>query len=101
VRNLSSKDDEATSLLKYDLVSGSTSEHDFGPGRYPGEAAFAPDPSSREEDGGWLLSFVYDATRDRSDLVILDAQRFAAQPVATIHLPCRVPFGFHGNWMAD
>ena len=101
VRNMSSTEADATSLLKYDLSGGSSVEHDFGAGRYPGEAAFAPDPSSEEEDGGWLMSFVYDAARDRSDLVILDAQRFAAPPVATIHLPCRVPFGFHGNWIPD
>ena len=33
--------------------------------------------------------------------IILDAARFAAPPIATIHLPQRVPFGFHGNWIAD
>jgi carotenoid cleavage dioxygenase-like enzyme len=46
-----------------------------------------------------VLAFVYDAARDASDLVILDATAFTAPPVATIHLPRRVPFGFHGNWI--
>jgi len=101
VRNLSSKDDDATSLLKYDLRSGGSQEHDFGPGRFPGEGVFISDPYSREEDAGWLMSLVYDAARDRSDLVILDAQSFTAPPVATVHLPSRVPFGFHGNWFPD
>lgn len=101
VRNLSSTKEEATSLLKYDLRTGTSLEHDFGPGHYPSEAVFAPDPSSREEDAGWLMSYVYDAASDRSDFVILDAQSFTAAPVARVHLPCRVPFGFHGNWMPD
>lgn len=101
VRNLSSRDDQANSLLKYDLATGTSVEHDFGPGFYPGEAVFAPDPSSKEEDAGWLLALVYDAAGDRSDLVILDAQDFTSRPVATVHLPCRVPFGFHGNWFDD
>ncbi len=53
----------------------------------------------RAEDEGWVLSVVYDAERDASDLVILDATSFAGPPVATVHLPARVPFGFHGSWV--
>jgi hypothetical protein len=44
---------------------------------------------------------VYDPHRDLSDVVILDAQDFAGEPVATIRLPVRVPFGFHGGWAPD
>jgi carotenoid cleavage dioxygenase len=36
-----------------------------------------------------------------SDLVILSAQDFTADPVATVHLPARVPLGFHGSWISD
>jgi carotenoid cleavage dioxygenase len=46
------------------------------------------------------MTYVYDAATDRSDLVILDADDMAAPPVATVHLPARVPYGFHGNWLA-
>jgi carotenoid cleavage dioxygenase-like enzyme len=53
----------------------------------------------RAEGEGWVLSVVYDATTDSSDLVILDATSFAGPPVATVHLPDRVPFGFHGSWL--
>src|SRR5207248_4561081 len=31
-----------TSLVKYDLVSGATEEHSFGPGCLPGEGVFVP-----------------------------------------------------------
>ena len=55
----------------------------------------------RGEDDGWVMSYVYDAATDRSDVVILDAQDFTGEPVATIHLPVRVPFGFHGSWVPD
>jgi carotenoid cleavage dioxygenase-like enzyme len=90
-----------TSLIKYDLRAGTSAVHDFGPGRVPSEPVFVPASSNAAEDEGWLLTYVYDATRDGSDLVILDAVDFARKPVATISLPQRVPFGFHGSWIPD
>ena len=90
-----------TALVKYDLVSGTTEEHSFGPGRVPGEGVFVPVSDDAGEDDGYVLAYVYDAGRDGSDLVILDASDFAASPVATVRLPQRVPFGFHGSWVAD
>jgi carotenoid cleavage dioxygenase len=53
------------------------------------------------EDEGWLLGFVYDRSRDASDLVIFDAQSITGDPLAKIRLPKRVPQGFHGSWIAD
>jgi carotenoid cleavage oxygenase len=32
---------------------------------------------------------------------VLDALDVAGAPVATVHLPRRVPFGFHGSWIED
>jgi carotenoid cleavage dioxygenase-like enzyme len=87
-------------IIRHDLHSGAAATHQFSPGRYPGEAAFAP-ADDRPGGPGWLLTFVYDQARDTSDLVILDAVDLSALPVATIALPRRVPFGFHGNWLPD
>jgi carotenoid cleavage dioxygenase len=47
------------------------------------------------------MTFVYDGDRDASDLVLLAGQDFAGEPVATVELPVRVPFGFHGNWAPE
>jgi carotenoid cleavage dioxygenase len=47
------------------------------------------------------MTFVYDEKTDRSDLVILHSQDFGGDPVASVHLPQRVPYGFHGNWVPD
>jgi carotenoid cleavage dioxygenase len=90
---------EAGPALKHDLVAGRTEEHHYGDGRVTLEPVFVPREGAKAEDDGWIMSYVYDATTDRSDVVILDAQDFAGEPVATIHLPVRVPFGFHGNWV--
>jgi carotenoid cleavage dioxygenase len=46
------------------------------------------------------LSYVYDPVRDGSDLVVIDASDFRGKPVAPVQLPQRVPYGFHGNWIA-
>jgi carotenoid cleavage dioxygenase len=87
-------------LLRYDMTTGAVTRHDFGPGRIPSEAAFAPADDKPGGDG-WLMTYVYDAATDKSDLVIVDAGDLAAPPAATIHLPQRVPYGFHGNWLPD
>ena len=88
-------------LLQHDLERGTTTAHSYGDGRASGEGVFVPRAGDAAEDDGWVMSFVHDASTDRSDLVILAAQDFAGEPVATIHLPQRVPFGFHGNWIPD
>ena len=85
--------------IKHDLVAGTSVEHDYGPGRETLEPVFVAREGAADEDDGWVMSYVYDATTDRADVVILDAQDFTGDPVATVHLPVRVPFGFHGNWV--
>ena len=101
VENAANVGEAATRLVKYDLTTGAAQAHDFGPGRVPGEGVFVPAGNDAGEDEGWVLQYVYDATRDGSDLVILDAQRLGGAPQAVVRLPQRVPFGFHGNWVAD
>jgi carotenoid cleavage dioxygenase len=91
---------DSARYLKHDFVAGTTEEHDFGAGRHPSELVFVPGAGGGEDDG-WLVGYVYDAATDRSDLVILDAHDFSAPAVATVHLPSRVPFGFHGSWIPD
>lgn len=86
-------------LARYDLETGSRVDIDLGPGRVPGEAIFVPRHQNSAEDDGWYLSLVHDTDTDRSELVILDAQAPQEPPVARVHLPTRVPLGFHGNWI--
>ncbi|WP_213957820.1 carotenoid oxygenase family protein [Variovorax sp. dw_954] len=87
--------------MKHDMTRGTTEVHDYGAGMMTSEPVFVRKPGAAAEDEGWVLSYVYDPKRDLSDVVILDAQDFAGEPVATIRLPVRVPFGFHGGWAPD
>ena len=90
-----------TSLLKHDVVAGTTIEHEFLGGGVGSEFVFVPRSADAAEDEGWLVGYVFDPERGASDLQILDAQDFTAPPVASVHLRARVPQGFHGNWMPD
>ena len=84
------------SILKHDLQRGQTTAQRLGTGKRVGEFVFVPHAPQAAEDDGLLMGFVYEASRDRSDLVILDAA--SRETIAVIHLPLRVPDGFHGNW---
>jgi carotenoid cleavage dioxygenase len=92
---------EASRVVRYDLERGTQAHHDFGPAAQAGEFVFAEARPGAADDEGWALGFVYDAERDASDLVILDAGDPAAEAVARIHMPRRVPHGFHGSWLRD
>lgn len=86
---------------KYDLQTGSRTSHRLENGRTGSEAVFVPAAGSTNEDDGYLLSYVYDPGEDKSELVILDASNIANDPIARVHLPARVPAGFHGSWIGD
>ena len=88
-------------IKKYDLHQGSSEIHSEGDDRIFLEPVFVPRSDEAGEDDGWVMAYVYDRREDRTDVVIIEAQDFAGGPVATVHLPRRVPYGFHGNWVAD
>ena len=90
----------ANRLYRHDLEAGTRQVHDFGEGRFPGEFVFTPRAPESAEGHGWLIGLVIDAQAQTTDLVVLDAMDFEAAPVARVHLPHRVPPGFHGNWIA-
>jgi len=89
-------------LAKLDVATGRSRLHAFGAGRSPGEPVFVPaagaDPAA---DEGWVMTYLHDEGTGRSELVVLDASRFEAEPVARVALPQRVPYGFHGSWIPD
>lgn len=86
-------------LLKTDVEQRSTVLHDVGSGRFAMEPVFVPRTPDAGEDDGWVLAYVHDAARDACDVLVIDAQDFTAPPIATVHLPVRVPYGFHGSWI--
>lgn len=86
-------------LIKHDLVAGTQQTRALGKDAYVGEPVFVP--AGEAEDDGYVMAFVNDPRRGAADLVILSAQDFTGEPVATVHLPARVPLGFHGSWLPE
>jgi carotenoid cleavage dioxygenase len=94
--------DLVSSLYKHDYATGSTTVAALDPDLLLGEVCFVPNPSNAgpedSEDDGILMGYGSHRTRDEGQLLLLDAQTL--ETVATVHLPQRVPMGFHGNWAA-
>ncbi len=89
----------STSLYKHDYSNGSSLVAPLDPDLLIGEMSFVPRPGGSAplaEDDGVLIGYGYHRGRDEGQLVLLDAQ--TCESVATVHLPQRVPMGFHGNW---
>jgi carotenoid cleavage dioxygenase-like enzyme len=86
------------SILHYNVQTGSRSAHVLREGSYTGEPVFVPSRPGAPEGEGVLLATVYREDERSSDLLVLDAENVEKDPLATIKLPTRVPFGFHGNW---
>ena len=88
-----------THIHKFDLASGAVTSCDFGQGRIPGEAVFAP--AGAGEDSGYLMTIVHDEKTGVSEFAVMDATDMSKGPVARVALPQRVPYGFHAGWFAD
>ena len=90
---------EMRGIVRYDFESGSVVRHVVAEGDQNSEPIFVSRPGARSEDDGWVLVCVYRRESDSSEVRILDARDISADALATIHLPRRIPAGFHGAWL--
>ncbi|MFE0790792.1 carotenoid oxygenase family protein [Streptomyces mutabilis] len=89
------------SLVKYDRVTGARQLLPVGTGQLPSEAVFVQADGTTGEDEGYLLTIVSDLNTDASKMLVLDASDLTVPPIATVHLPRRVPAMIHGSWIPD
>lgn len=101
---------KVSGIAKVDLHARGSSEaqenvvgkYVYGEGSYGGEPMFVSrsnDPST-EEDDGYILTFVHNEETGNSELLILDAKSPTLAKIASVKLPSRVPYGFHGTFIA-
>ncbi|HEY9709126.1 MAG TPA: carotenoid oxygenase family protein [Oculatellaceae cyanobacterium] len=88
-------------ILKLDVTTGEKQLWSAAPQGYVSEPIFVPRPDATDEDDGWVLTLVYDASKHRSDVVILDGRDLNKGPVARLHLKHHIPYGLHGSWTPE
>ncbi|MCB9638664.1 MAG: carotenoid oxygenase family protein [Myxococcales bacterium] len=88
-------------IVQVDVYSGDTRFFVLPEGDKAGEPTFVPRSPEAKEGDGVVLVLVYRAKEDRSELVILPGKDISQGPLASVLLPHRVPFGFHGCWVGD
>ncbi|MEL6441086.1 MAG: carotenoid oxygenase family protein [Cyanobacteria bacterium J06621_8] len=85
-------------IMKLDLETGERQLHSFAPSGYVSEPIFVPKPNATREDEGWVLTLVYNGSKHRSTLAILDGENLDGDAIALLHLKHHVPYGLHGSW---
>ncbi|KAL1815807.1 9-cis-epoxycarotenoid dioxygenase NCED1, chloroplastic-like [Daucus carota subsp. sativus] len=90
---------KVSGFAKVDLFTGQVQKFFYGDHKYGGEPLFLPkNPNSENEDDGYILAFVHDEKAWKSELQIVNAMTLELE--ATVQLPSRVPYGFHGTFIS-
>ncbi|XP_059661352.1 9-cis-epoxycarotenoid dioxygenase NCED1, chloroplastic [Cornus florida] len=91
---------KVSGFAKVDLFTGEVKKYIYGEQRHGGEPLFLPTGSNSEaEDDGFVIAFVHDEKTWKSELHILNAMTMQLE--ASIQLPSRVPYGFHGTFITE
>ncbi|KAL8091020.1 hypothetical protein AgCh_040202 [Apium graveolens] len=89
---------KVSGIAKIDLFTGESKKVYYGDKRYGGEPFFLPSDSDKEDEG-YLMAFVHDEKTWKSELQIINAVNMELE--ATVKLPSRVPYGFHGTFISS
>ncbi len=89
---------DADTLGWYDTASGRFDLWQAG-NLAVGEQCYIPRPGDPDPTHGWWTVIATDRTDLSSQLLVLPAEAPTDGPIATVHLPQRVPLGLHGAWL--
>ena len=84
--------------VKHDLQTGQSWEIRLPEGQYASEAPFAPRTGAKDEDDGYLVTFITNENTQRSECLLIDSKHFADGPVCRIELPHKLCSGTHSCW---
>lgn len=84
-------------VVHLNFETGKEQSYCFGKDCYTGEAVFTPKSPDSPEGVGYLMNIVYNTQENKSRLTLFDAMEVDKGPIATVHLPRRIEYDFHGN----
>lgn len=90
---------KVSGFAKVDLSTGEVQKFIYGDEKYGGEPFFVPNDNGEKEDDGYIMSFVHNEKDGTSELCIVNAADSELE--ATVKLPSRVPYGFHGTFISS
>ncbi|XP_065861677.1 9-cis-epoxycarotenoid dioxygenase NCED3, chloroplastic [Euphorbia lathyris] len=89
---------KVSGFAKVELSKGKVNKYMYGENKFGGEPMFVPN-GKEEEDEGYVLCFVHDEKEWKSELQIVNSKTLKLE--ATVQLPSRVPYGFHGTFITQ
>lgn len=90
---------KCSGIAKVNLLTRKVTKFLYGEEKFGGEPCFVPSKEDKGEEGGFLMSLVRDEKGQKSELVIVNASKM--KQVASIKIPTRVPYGFHGTFVSS
>ena len=88
-----------SSIGHVDVATGKYKVWQAGANRSLQEPCFIPKSKDAPEGEGYIVQLQPHTDDGASDLLLFDAQHVDEGPMATIHIPLRMRFGLHGNWV--
>ena len=85
-------------LIRHDLATGATVIRQLPEGTTCGDLSFVPAGAAASDDGHVLL-LTHVLLEERSELLVLNARDVAGPPAAVVHVPRRIPYGFHTTFV--
>lgn len=95
---------KVSGFAKVDLRNGDVEKFMYGDWRYGGEPFFLPRDDNElgseiMEDDGYVIVFVHDEEKWESELLIVNTKSMRLE--ASVKIPSRVPYGFHGTFVSS
>jgi len=87
-------------IARWDWETGRQEPFALGADYWSEEPVFVPRNGGTDEADGWIVATALNQRAARTELVVFDARRIAAGPLARLACPYPLPLGFHGAFAA-